>query len=368
MGISRAALVFGSSAVALVVTMASCLDPTQITVDIATDVKCVDTKGTAIAGGTPGTLELASPTTSTRDCDNGHVGTLVSTPSDSKDVDAAFMVVLGVDRPVSECTADNHFKGCIVQRRLIHYVKHTPLNLPITLWLVCKDIECGPDTTCARSGKCVSARITDPASCAAGPCFIEGDGPFVPGADGGPDGPVGDGGVDGPKLDADADVIVVDPPPLADRLYCPNFPNNCDLGTTCCFSHSGSGGRCSPPVVCDPIGDIVMKCNRRSDCAQGTDYCCGTVVNMGGVSLPLHGGGAGAGPEAGLPDAAVPDAATPDASIGTRTLTSTQCQTAPSACPAWICTKPTDCPPGFNTCDKSSMLFLPTGAFGECKP
>src|SRR4051812_13972515 len=118
MRVSRTAVVFTCAAVTVMVSSVACLDPTEITVDIATDVKCEDTKGTSIAGGKPGTIELSSPTTTTRDCDNGRIGTLVSTPSDSKDVDAAFLVALGVDRPVSECTADNHFQGCIVQRRL----------------------------------------------------------------------------------------------------------------------------------------------------------------------------------------------------------------------------------------------------------
>jgi hypothetical protein len=368
MGMLRTALVFGGSALAVIATSAACLDPTEITVDIATDVKCEDTKGTSIVGGRPGSIELASPTTMTRDCDNGRIGTLVSTPPDSKDVDAAFLVVLGVDRPVSECTADNHFQGCIVQRRLIHYIKHTPLNLPVTMWLVCKDVECGPETTCARNGKCVSARIPDPASCASSPCFIEGDGPFVPGVDGGTDtgtdSRVADAGADSPRVgDADADApIVVDPPPPGNRLYCPNYPNNCNIGGTCCFSHSGSGGVCDPPS-CDPAANTVMRCNRKSDCALPTDFCCGTVV----AALDIAGGGK---PVLSHGPGLVPEASLNDASSGTRTLTSTACQTAPGACVgSWICTTLADCPSGmgFNLCDTTSTLFNPLGTFGECK-
>lgn len=342
-------------AIVLVATSASCLDPTQITVDITTDVPCADTKGTSLVGGAPGATERASPTTTTRDCENGRVGTLVSTPSNDKDVDASFVVVMGVDRPVSECTAANQFKGCIVERRLIHYIKHTPLNLPITMWLVCKDVACDQDSTCARNGKCVSARIANPSSCSTGPCFLEGEGPYVPGADGGSDAPLGDGAItDGPRVgDADADgpPLVIPPPPPGDKLYCPPVASGCNTGGTCCYLHDGNGGRCNPP--CNG-GEIAMQCNRKTDCPVANNYCCGTVVQGVDVVMAIR---------QPRPD----PSGVPDAIAGVRTLTATSCQLAPGPClGAWICTQTVDCPGGM-TCDKGSALFNPTGTFGECK-
>ena len=357
-------MAISSGVVALVLTSASCLDPTQITVDATTDVRCADTKGTSFIGGKPGTTERAAPTTTTRDCDQGRIGTLVSTPSGAKDVDAEFVVVMGVDRPVNECTPANHFQGCVVERRLIHYVTHTPLNLPITMWLVCKDKECGPETTCARNGKCVSARISDPSACAGGGCFLEGEGPFVPGSDSGPgDGPtdgLADGAItDAPTIrdaDGDAPPLVVPDPPPAGKLFCPPQPNGCNAGGTCCFSHAGSGGRCTGP--CDGT-EIAMQCNRKTDCAGVNDFCCGTVVNMAQVGQLIA-----RNPVASL----VPEAASPDANPGTRTLTNTSCAPSPGPClGAWICTQPSDCPAPYVVCDKGSALFNPTGVFGECR-
>lgn len=355
-------MVIGSGAVTLVLTSVSCLDPTQITVTVETDVRCSDTKGTSFVGGKPGGVELASPTTTTRECVDGRIGTLVSTPSGGKDADAAFVVVLGVDRPVSECTAANHWLGCIVERRLIEYITHTPLNLPVTMWLVCKDVECGTDTTCARNGKCVSARIADPARCADGPCFLEGEGPLVPGGDGGPgtDGPLQDGAVTDSRIgDGAPDApLVIPPPPPDGKLFCPPIPDGCAAGGPCCFSHAGPGGRCAQ--LCDPMSETTMRCNRKSDCGAA-DSCCGNVTTTSSAAVVRQWARAfsPAGPDAMVADAAV---------ISTRTLTSTSCSNSAAACPgAWICTQPSDCPPPFLICDKGSALFNPPGLFGECK-
>jgi hypothetical protein len=365
MRLPRAALVIAACGVALVATSASCLDPTQITVDISTDMQCADTKGTSIVGGAPGTVELATPTTTTRDCDNGRIGTLVSTPAGSKDVDAAFVVVMGVDVPVSQCTAANHFKGCIVERRLIHYIPHTPLNLPITMWLVCKDVECGPDTTCARNGKCTSARIADPAACAASPCFIEGDGPFVPGSDGGPaddaiadgtttDGPSADGPTsDGPPIgDAPNDAPIVVPPPPVGGFYCPHKIESGGQTTCgaapCCFSRSGALGHCVPPA-CNPNAEIPMACTRKSDCAL-LEFCAGEVTGALEPAIARSGG-------SNLVNCVA----------STRTLVDTHCAMTKPVGGTWICKTNADCPAP-STCSAGSDLFCPTNAFGECMP
>ena len=110
----------------------------------------------------------------------------------------AFLVVMGIDVPDSECTAANAFKGCIVQRRSLSYVAHTPLDLPIAMLLICKDKVCDVNSTCARSGKCVPAEVRDPERCSTSECYPDGDGPAPkPGEDGGAaDGPgTGDGGL-----------------------------------------------------------------------------------------------------------------------------------------------------------------------------
>ena len=378
MGNSRTAIAFAFSSLAVLATSASCLDPTQITVDMSTDVKCSDAKGTAIAGGVPGTLDVATPTTMTGDCTNGHIGTLVSTPSGSKDTDAAFLVVLGVDRPVSECTPANKFDGCIVQRRLIHYVKHTPLNLPITMWLVCKDVKCDSQSTCARSGKCVSARIEDPEDCARAGCFPRGDEPPAPGEDGGPIGEAGLGEAglgdadasEGGPIDAGKDSSIndaaIDGPPTAlpgqlqGQLYCPPVPSSCPPQDLCCFTSLTGQGSCSNTGNC-PSDDAAMKCTvAEKDCTTGGEFCCG-VIAAGTVVVP------------GLPSVNAASFGTPSANgakqfqVGSgEQLTSTSCQ---PMCPLgpWICFTPADCPPTTTCLQDTNVFPYINGPFKTCQ-
>lgn len=359
----RSAIRGAVAAGAIALVCASCLDPTEITLEVTTDVRCEDTKGTTFTGGPNGeTTERASPSTATDRCINGEVGTLVSTPSGDKDTGAAFVVVLGVDRPASECTAANNFKGCVVQRRALRYVKHKPITLPIKMWLVCKDVACDAKSTCARNGKCVPAQIDDAESCADSGCYPEGDKPGVPSAeagaadapaDGADGGPITDGG---PMKDADADAgIVVPPPPPPGTLYCPPVEAGCAQLTTCCWGRGGGGGHCGPPCS-DAAPEIPMQCDRRSDCMNPSDYCCGTVMST--VSMNFSGG-----PSSNL----VPDAAA-EGGVG-RTLSNTACNAFPSpSCGTVVCVTNGDCPPGSPTCHKDSDLWTPAGIFGECGP
>ena len=350
---SRLTLVIGGAVIALA-SSTSCLDPTEVTLDVSTNLACSDTKGATFAGGDFGVIETAAPNVTTNRCEGGSIGTLVATPSKKKDVAAAFVIVLGVDRPASECTAANRFKGCIVQRRSLHYVKHRPIRLPVEMLLVCKDVACDADSTCARNGKCVPAAITDPEACASAGCYPAGDVPSSsmpggaeagtetgPNAESGTDADTGvlaDGAApaDGGDASSDAQSRLEAGPPVVGRLYCPPVPFGCDRGATCCWNNrDGGGGTCSP-VQCPSTMLVPMKCNQRADC-QANEACCGNVVFLdNGVDPP------------------------------TRTLDATHCQITPSLCPgAFVCLTDQDCPAG--TCDKATTLFTPTGIFGECK-
>ena len=81
---SRAAVVLAAAAI-VVVTSASCLDPTEITLSATTDAPCAGTKGAAFAGGATSNVETARPNTTTTHCEGGSIGTLVATPTGSKD-------------------------------------------------------------------------------------------------------------------------------------------------------------------------------------------------------------------------------------------------------------------------------------------
>ena len=153
-------------ALPLLATLASCLEATQILIDVRTDVSCTTLRGTGVIAAEPGRVERAAATTVSRQCEGrGIIGTLVLTPRTSKDADVAIKVVAGVDVDVSECTAERNYKGCIVQRRELGYVEHTGLELPIDLLLVCLDVPCDEQSTCAADGRCVSAKITSGSDC-----------------------------------------------------------------------------------------------------------------------------------------------------------------------------------------------------------
>jgi hypothetical protein len=345
------------------VSFVSCLDPTEITLAVSTDVRCEDTKGTSFTGGAMGTIEGTQPNTTTSACTGGgEIGTLVATPNDSKDTGASFLIAMGVDRPVNECTPQNHYKGCVVQRRSIRYVKHKPINLPVKMWLVCKDVECDKDSTCARNGKCVPANIVDAEACASGDCYPTGDSPDVPpaeaGAETGPGkgdgGPITDGG---PLKDADADApFVVPPPPEAGTLFCPPVMAGCSSGNACCWSRAGLGGRCDMPCLAP---EIMLSCDRKSDCTLG-DYCCGFVADsIGNGVLASY-----RPPSQNFADSGI----SPDGGPGTRTLQSASCgPLGGGLCSTVICTTNADCPPAMPTCNLGSMLFTPMGVLGECQ-
>lgn len=340
-----------SAAALAVASSASCLDPTQITLTVSTDLRCDVTKGTAFTGGQDAlAIEAAPPTGTTQRCVAGGVGTLVAS-SGEKDGRAVFVVTMGVDVPVSECTAAKSWKGCIVQRRSLRYVKHTPLTLPIAMLLVCKDKVCDANSTCARSGKCVPSEIKNAESCADADCYPEGDSPPPkPGEDGGSDGADpsdGSGGDGNPTEGGPADSGTETGPsetgtdgalPPEGRLYCPPEVLGCPRGDTCCWDKRGDQGACGGGALCPPRNQIPLRCNQKADCLID-QHCCGTVVNTDDGMGNLR-----------------------------RDVLSSDCrQTVGAACLGpRLCLQNSDCPTG--ACDKNTALFQPPGIFGECVP
>lgn len=144
----------------------ACQSPTQIVVNVSTDVACSQVKGTQVSVGTLGAaLELAEPSTSTPSCSGspGHIGTLVLVPGGSGDEEVAIKVVMGIDRPPAECAAAN-YAGCIVARRSLHFVQHGSISLDVAMGSACASMPCDATSTCA-GGRCIGAVLTDPETC-----------------------------------------------------------------------------------------------------------------------------------------------------------------------------------------------------------
>ena len=142
--------------------MWSCLPPTEIVVDISTDVACSDLGGVAIASSDVTTIDAVDPFTITPSCDAGKIGRIVFVPS-SIDGDVGIRVVGGFKKQASNCKTP-FGAGCIVARRALRYVPHTPLYLPIVLSASCAGVPCDTTSTCV-DGQCVPANIDDPTKC-----------------------------------------------------------------------------------------------------------------------------------------------------------------------------------------------------------
>jgi hypothetical protein len=181
--------------------------------------------GTTIAVGSESDIEtkLAAASIAPMDphCDpTGNMGTFVVVPSSAKNEAFAVRVVMGVDRPADSCGPANgsDYQGCIVARRELSFVPHTPLTLPIAMHGACKNVTCGVHETCvvnAGTPECVSDVIPNPGSCHGAACaegvLVDGgieDAPTTPGdgppgsIDVSPDSSGNEGGPDGAHADA----------------------------------------------------------------------------------------------------------------------------------------------------------------------
>jgi hypothetical protein len=231
-----AALVVGS------VAMPACRTPTEVTVNITTDVPCTKEawKGIAVYAGSPGLdVETKAPSLTSTACDAaGNVGSIVLVPSGSDDADIEVRVVAGVARAPDDC-ATYGYDGCIVARRSLAFIPHEALSLTMALEGACIGNACDPLHTCV-AGVCDDATLTSSTQA---------------GTDAGATAPTvrcGDNGV-----------------------TCPTS------GEICCLQvdDGGTQGSCRLPADCPPTS-VVLACDDESDCVGPPDdaghpiQCC----------------------------------------------------------------------------------------------
>lgn len=295
------------SALPAALVVHGCRSPTQVTLEIATNVVCSDMRGIDIVvssdtvkAETRAALASAGPrftSASTNACSEGapprHIGTLVVTP----EATTAAVVVIGTfgnARP-DDCTAARFAPECIVARRRFTFVDHTAITLPIVLDPSCAGIPCNATSTCVGR-KCVDSEV----DCSDGKCrepgvasdggVVEVDGASpIPVAEGGPPTPplrdaapdvatINDAAPDAPKDSGpDGNVVVpisckVAQPQCAGTIDTPAY--TCAGGTMCCY---GGNGQCSAGDEC-----LYMQgcCRGASDCAQG-EVCCASTPTPG---------------------------------------------------------------------------------------
>ncbi len=147
------------SAIAIaVIGLSDCLGPTEIEVQISTDVACKDVNSTAVAVGPAGDDSRAVGAKTSSCADGGAIGTLVVTPSGGLDDVVGIRVTLGVGAAQADVCHAPDYPGCIVARRSLHFVPHATLSLPIALQQSCFGQVCDPNSTCLN-GSCIDAGI-----------------------------------------------------------------------------------------------------------------------------------------------------------------------------------------------------------------
>jgi hypothetical protein len=135
-----------------------CLAPTEVRIVLHTDSCSLRAAEIFIGGSVPVARKdlKADPA-----CTNGRdIGDLVFVPS-SRDSKFSFRVEGALEG--GTCPSSK----CIVARRQVGYVSHTPLTLPVELEAACTDHPCAEGLTCVK-GQCVP----DDVDCAAGSCTL----------------------------------------------------------------------------------------------------------------------------------------------------------------------------------------------------
>lgn len=181
---------------AAIVIGTACREPTAIILEITTDVPCADVLsggGVDVRVGAAATVETSpSSQFQTLQCTGGKVGSLTIVPSgDEQDQVGLFVAVASkanpsIDQGKSVDCSSVDPGNCIVAKRVLRYIPHTQLALPIHLGQACAGSNCAEGFSCDPSdGQCKpdDQCIKNPASCTssgdAGPGVIDAGPPCV---------------------------------------------------------------------------------------------------------------------------------------------------------------------------------------------
>jgi hypothetical protein len=143
--------------------LVGCRAPTQVTVELTTDVDCAEDVHTTLQVGSAGSdVEGRSPKVDTVACQpGGRIGSVVLVPSGANNAEFAVKAVLAHGSTTLErCARANamgqSLAGCIVARREARFVPHDELTLPIAMLAECETVACPAGMTCVHR-QCVPA-------------------------------------------------------------------------------------------------------------------------------------------------------------------------------------------------------------------
>lgn len=148
--------------------IASCQTPTEMSIELRSDVGYREDMSIAVAVDVPEHVEGASPRVVVHDAwvAGGSLGNIVAVPSSDRD-DLAVRVVLATGREPSTCTAEDA-TGCVVVRRRLKFSRGESTSAQIVIRPACLGVYCDEMSSCAVDGKC-GALTTDEATGASVP-------------------------------------------------------------------------------------------------------------------------------------------------------------------------------------------------------
>jgi hypothetical protein len=277
---------------------AGCSDPTQITLLIASD-ECARNAGatvTSITVGDPPNIEANQPSAVTTQCasDSGTIGSLVLVPSGADTAAVEIRVVLGVGAGTDPSTclapgpsgAPAYGPGCIVARRIVTYVPHQNVIVPVEMLGACDTTlgrACAADATCV-DGACVPATIPDPTQCTnTTACTLTAP-------DGGADAAPSDGGARDSSIDTNPTLPDAGQP--IDAAGCSADAGCYQVPTGWALAGFGTTGSCPSgftdggAVVADPT--TSQESCVAGPCAMGAAPTCSVSAKaFGGCNAPV---------------------------------------------------------------------------------
>jgi hypothetical protein len=139
---------------------------TQIELQVETNLRCDETRGSNITLASQGELEqalvLRTFTTCTPIKDGmNSLGLLVLLPRNKQDDGQhAIKVVTAVSaQSPDKCGPENGYQGCIVVRRRLTYLPEGTTRVPVTLLRECEGVECTEESTCFKAGYCLPDEV-----------------------------------------------------------------------------------------------------------------------------------------------------------------------------------------------------------------
>src|SRR5262249_41430860 len=120
----------------------ACRSPTQVRIEVTTDLPCTEVSGSGIAVGPSAEVVESRPSASVAaTCTDGVIGTLVLSPSAGDGDEFAVRAVLASGgKSIDACVAPSYGPGCIVARRALRFSPHADLRLPIVLRESCDNV------------------------------------------------------------------------------------------------------------------------------------------------------------------------------------------------------------------------------------